>query len=160
MRYALISVLFLSLSAHAAATRPATQPAEARQPSVTLAEPSADHKGGPGRLSTLRGLEHVGPLKKVVITEDLNAPHAAENGMRIDESNLEALLRGAEPLAPDDPLLDEWAYAPWCSARFEMRGRKWSATFYLGGLGILMDDDGRRGAFRFKPPQAPPRDAE
>ena len=148
-------MLAAPLGAYAVATEPATQPAAA---SVELAEPAAEHPAGPGKMYTLRGLKGIGPLKNIAIQDGANAAHARG---RIDASNLEAILRNAEPLAPDDPLLDEWAYADWCTARFEAGGRRWSASFYLGGLGILMDDEGRRGAFRFTPPASlPPRDGE
>jgi hypothetical protein len=94
------------------------------------------------------------PLAEVKIDRDLNADGAEKNGAaRVTPTNLEQVLTAAKPAAPDDKMIDEWSYAPWCRGTFVAAGRKWSVALYLGGVGVIADDAGRKGAFRFEVPR-------
>jgi hypothetical protein len=136
------------------AQQPTTSPATTQGVPTVLAEPSAVSRFG-GTLHTIQRLDKLSPLSDLVVTRDVNADWAEKNGAgAITASNLENLLTEAEPVAPDDKLIDQWHYAPWCRGSFTAAGRKWSVALYLGGLGFITDDDGHRGAFRFQPPRS------
>ena len=147
MRYSLIFLLLLTLGAFAATT----QPAATLPTSLTLTEPSADRRFV-GRLFTFQRPKSIELIRDIKITNDVNASWAAKKGSRIEPTNFESLFKDSTPLSPDDKLIEEWAFAPWCQATFQLNGRKWSASLFLGGLGILTDDKGCRAAFKFTPP--------
>lgn len=158
MRHFSLLLMFLM-----AACSPAAQPAEANAPATApattrpavalLSAPVADSRLM-GKLYTVGDMSRLAPIGEVKIDRDSNAGWAEKNGAaRTGPETLERLLLAANPVAPDDKLLDEWSYAPWCRASFVSRGRAWSVTLFLGGLGVIADDGGRTGAFRFDVPR-------
>lgn len=63
-----------------------------------------------------------------------------------------ARLRAARVIAPDDPLLREWSYAPWVTGSFTHDGQAFEVTLFLGGLGHLTSASGSRTHFLLGPP--------
>lgn len=99
-------------------------------------------------------MSRLAPIAEVEIHRDLNADHAEQNGVaRITRMNLEQLVLAGRPVAPGDKVVDSWHYAPWCRATFVAAGRRWSVELFLGGLGVIVDDAGRKGVFRFEVPR-------
>lgn len=121
------------------------------QGQTSMSEPSVVRKHG-GRLHTISGLDRIGPLRDVVVTPGINHGWAEANGNRITRDDIERLLATARPLAPDDPMVDEWHYAPWCAASFRNEQGRWSVTFFLGGLAFIADEQGKKAVFLFEPP--------
>lgn len=58
-----------------------------------------------------------------------------------------ARLQTASVIAPDDPLLRDWNYAPWVSGSFTHDGQAFEVTVFLGGLGHLTSASGVRTHF-------------
>jgi hypothetical protein len=151
--FALLLVLTLTGCSPAADNAPTTSPASTQPVLALLSEPAADTRLL-GRLHTVGDMGRLAPIAEVKIDRDLNADWAEKNGAAcVTPKNLEQLLTAGKPLAPGDKLIDEWSYAPWCRATFVAAGRKWSVALYLGGLGVIADDAGRKGAFRFDVPR-------
>jgi hypothetical protein len=98
---------------------------------------------------TLGDPSKLSPLSEVVITPDPTAP----SGMGpLTPEDLERLLAAGKPVTPGDPELEAWSYSPWCVATFRAHGQRWQVFLYLGGLGLLTDERGRKGMFHFEPP--------
>jgi hypothetical protein len=135
-----------------AAEQSGTSPATTQARFELLAEPVGKTRFA-GTLHTVRNLDKLGELRNVKIIRGANADWAERNGARIAEHGLGQLLATAKPVSPNDRVVDDWQYAPWCDATFEAHGRKWSVSFFLGGLGFVTDDAGRRGALRFVAPK-------
>lgn len=151
--FALFLVLTLTGCSPAAENTPTTSPATTKPTISLLSDPVADTRLL-GRLHTVGDMSRLAPISEVKIDRDLNADWAEKNGAApVAAKNLEQLLVAGKPVAPDDKLIDGWSYAPWCRASFVGGGRKWSVALYLGGLGVIIDDAGRRGAFRFDVPR-------
>ena len=119
---------------------------------MTISEPSAEHRSG-RKLYTLNNPAKLAPLQDIVVNDALMHPPITGE-VRVNPSNLDTVLRGATPVAPGDPRIDGWAYSPLSSATFRVNGRAWSVKFFLGGLGELTDDAGRRAAFMFVLPSS------
>jgi hypothetical protein len=130
-----------------------TPPPTGTPPAVALlSEPAADSRLL-GRLFTVGDMSRLTPVTEVEIARGLDADWAEKNGAaRVTPDDLGRLLAAGRPVAPDDKRIDGWSYAPWCQATFVGGGRKWSVALYLGRLGVISDDAGRRGVFRFGVP--------
>jgi hypothetical protein len=63
-------------------------------------------------------------------------------GDRIEENAFIGLLGRARSLAPQDPMLSQWNYSPWCTITFDGPGGRYSLRLFLGGLGRLVGPDG------------------
>ena len=64
-------------------------------------------------------------------------------------------MANATALEPNAEILQKWHFALRCVVTFTSAGRQWTAQLYLGGLGILTDDKGQSGAFRFNEETVP-----
>ncbi len=162
-RFALLSLLLLTGCSHAAEDAPSTLPAtdnvKATSPAATrptdelLSEPSADTRIQ-NRLHTVGDLSRLAPISEVRIKCWLDEKWLAEKGaVLVTPKNLEQLLTTGKPIAPSNELIDAWHYSNWYRASFVSCGRRWSVQLYLGGLGIIADDAGHKGAFKFDVPQ-------
>ena len=69
--------------------------------------------------------------------------HTQGDTMTIDV--LRDLLNRSRPISPQDPLLAEWHYGPWCIITFDAPAGRYLLRLCLGGLGILQTPDGKRG---------------
>lgn len=63
-----------------------------------------------------------------------------------------ARLLAGRVVAPGDPLLRNWNYAPWVSGSFTHDGQAFEVTIYLGGLGHLTSPSGVRTHFLLATP--------
>ena len=135
---------------------PTASPASTQPAVPLLTEPAADGRIF-GRAYTVGDMKRLAPITEVKLERGLNADAAEKSGAgRVTPQNLEQLLTEAKPVAPDDKLLGAWNYAPWDRATFISGSRRWSVQLFLGGLGVITDDAGRKGAFRFDAPRIDP----
>jgi hypothetical protein len=99
----------------------------------------------------LHFVEGLGSIENVQLFPMGNATGAESNGsLPISKDELPDLLSHAEPVSPDDELIEAWHYAPYYHAMFSYHGRNWTASLLLGGLGMITDDQGRTAAFKYK----------
>lgn len=60
------------------------------------------------------------------------------------KEQLQQLLRGARVIAPGDPLLTDWQYAPWLRGSFTTPHGTFTTQMFLGGLAIITAPDSRK----------------
>jgi hypothetical protein len=154
MQY-LFPVLFvfaINVAANAEPPHKASPDKSSEKPTIT--DPAAESMLL-GKLYTIKGINRLTPMSKVKIESDINADWASKNGLsKLDQAAFEKLLISGQPLAPNDKLIDGWHYAPWYRGSFMADDRKWQASLFLGGLGVITDDANRQGVFRFEMPKA------
>lgn len=61
------------------------------------------------------------------------------------EKEFREMFGGARTVAPDDPMLENWSYSPWCSIDFDAPDGRYHMQLFLGGLARLECPDGSRG---------------
>jgi hypothetical protein len=85
-------------------------------------------------------------LKKVPTASDLrNMSIRHFYGTVLSEKDVRELLSGARPVAPEDPMLENWSFSPWCSVEFDDSVGRHRLQLFLGGLARLECPDGTRG---------------
>ena len=70
-------------------------------------------------------------------------------GPPVTQEQFSTWITNATALEPNSKTLKQWHFAPWCDVTFKSASRHWTAQLYLGGLGILNDDNGQSGVFKF-----------
>jgi hypothetical protein len=67
--------------------------------------------------------------------------------LELNPELFKGLIDSAVVISAEDPILQEWHYAPWYNGSFKTEKGVYNFILYLGGLGILETPEDLRGAF-------------
>lgn len=102
------------------------------------------------KLNITPDIESLGPISNVRISGNFQGPDIAPE-------QFSTWIKNANALKPQDPLLQQWHFAPWAHITFTSAEQEWKAEIFLGGLGFLTNANNQTGAFRFTPSVPTPK---
>lgn len=68
-------------------------------------------------------------------------------GQELNSELFKELIDSVIIISTEDPILQEWHYAPWYKGSFRTEGSIYNFILYLGGLGVLKTLEDLKGAF-------------
>lgn len=91
---------------------------------------------------TLESLPPSDSMEKISLSNSLSS-----DKLHLNEESFKEIMNKAKPLNANDERVRLWHYASWCSGSFVVKGEFYRFKLYLGGMGVLLTPDNRKGVF-------------